>query len=86
MSLSGHHNKICFEFLDNNEKCSICNLQTPVFYDNIYFVVECDCPGDCGAKAYTCNECVETHKIQKKCIKNTKKCWLCKTVKCKFGF
>ena len=79
--MSYHHCTITFKFLDNKKKCSICNLQSPIYYDNIYYVVECGC-GLCGAVSYTCDECVETHKIQK-CTEN-KICWLCKTVKCKF--
>ena len=82
MSIQQHQNSIRFKFLDNKKKCSICNLQSPVYDNNIYYVVECDCPGLCGAIAYTSDECVETHKIQK-CTKN-KICWLCKTAKCKF--
>ena len=83
MSLQQHHNSISFKFLDNKKKCSICNLQSPIYYDNIYYVVECDCPASCGAVAYTCDECVETHKLVKNCTEN-KICWLCKTVKCEF--
>ena len=79
--MSVHKNTISFQFLDNKKKCSICNLQEPIFYDNIYYVVECGC-GVCDSISYTCTQCVDTHKIQK-CTEN-KICWLCKTVKCEF--
>ena len=79
--MSYHHCTINLKFLDNKKKCSICNLQTPIYHDNIYYVVECGC-GLCDSVSYTCDECVDIHKIQK-CTEN-KICWLCKTVKCKF--
>ena len=79
--MSVHKNNISYQFLVNNKKCSICNLQDPIFYDKPYVVIECGC-GVCGSISYTCTQCLETHKIQK-CTEN-KICWLCKTVKCEF--
>ena len=79
--MSVHKNNITYRFLVNNTKCSICNLQDPIFYDKPYVVVECRC-GVCCSISYTCSKCLETYKIQK-CTEN-KICWLCKTVKCKF--
>ena len=80
--MSVHKNNITYRFLDNKKKCAICNLQEPVFYDSIYYVVECGC-GVCDSISYTCTQCVETHKYPKKCTEN-KICWLCKTAKCEF--
>ena len=79
--MSVHKNNISYRFLDNKIKCSICNLQDPIFINDVYYVVECGC-GICDSISYTCTQCVDTHKIQK-CTEN-KICWLCKTVKCEF--